>query len=357
MHFAIKIKKNSNRSTKSVIKVFKKARKCYREGMRFDSARKTGSGGHNILILAGSVEEQLVADTIESGGSIRDATYSVNEYRMDTLGALHVGETCVRNAIYRLNPDIRKTGKRACSSKNIEWQKCRCNWSMQLGLRTGAWTWDNSSGPPPDHFNIDKIGGVIPLSAIAWWDETSKRCKLDGSFGRNISIVFPRDKNGALDPNGTYNEHRTEMTVKYTQHADFVLGVAMVEMGGEFKGIRLEPIEYTGMWMHTIESFEKQRGQVWAWAKDHGSARKFITGSRPPKGPSSKLYELDSVTRIPNVGPTKAKSLLESFNIETVVDLKNCPSANVSESIRNAAENALHGAYSDDNDNPKVVDH
>lgn len=167
---------------------------------------------------------------------------------------------------------------------------------IQLVKATGIASGCNCMGqqnqwpPPPDHFDIDKIGGVIPLSAIAWWDETSKRCKLDGSFGRNISIVFLRDENGKLDPLGTYNEHRTEMTVKYTKHADFVLGVTKVESNdGQIKGVRLQPIEYTGMWMHTIESFKKQRGQVWALAKDHSSARTFITGSRPPKAQSNKL--------------------------------------------------------------------
>lgn len=73
------------------------------------------------MIPAGSVEEQLIADTIESGGSIKNTTDTVNEYRIDTLGAILVGETCVSNAIHRLNPDMRKVAKKPCGGNNSLW--------------------------------------------------------------------------------------------------------------------------------------------------------------------------------------------------------------------------------------------
>ena len=341
-------------STGSVLAVFKSAYECLQKGNEYTPYRKKRSENRNRLISRGSVEEQIIADCFESGGSTKEATEKVNEYRSQ-INATHVGNSTVLTAMHRLKPVIRKIGHKAMGnySPDSTWAKGRFGWARQLAIQYGVLTWEEPEDPPA-FFDIEQIG-KIERTQVAWWDETSKACILDGGFSAccKREVRFRRDENGRPDPNGkNLAQPRKITTVKFTQHADLVLGVAMIEkINEEVCGIRLKPVDYTGCWIHTIESMDNLRGQAWVMAKTKGSEREFVTGKRPKKSSDAELFTEDPVSRVMGIGPTKAKALSEK-GINTVGDLLASSAVNISAAVRSRILKAMSGAYQD-----KTVDH
>jgi len=108
-----------------VLRVLRDVIECHKAGVRYDPARKFGSGGHNKLIKMGSVEEQLVADLMESGLSLTQTMYLVNLHRRGR-GLGEVGRSAVHSASLRLCPvrtamPKRKQGPTACSFRKNDW--------------------------------------------------------------------------------------------------------------------------------------------------------------------------------------------------------------------------------------------
>ena len=50
-----------------IVRVLEDVVQCHKLGVEYTPARKAGCGGDNKLILLGSLEEQIVADNMESG--------------------------------------------------------------------------------------------------------------------------------------------------------------------------------------------------------------------------------------------------------------------------------------------------
>jgi len=75
---ALKMQKGSRNTIKAVLL---KVLACHEEGIIYSGDIESGSGGQTKLIVLGSVEEQIAANTIESGLGYLQATHDVNQYR------------------------------------------------------------------------------------------------------------------------------------------------------------------------------------------------------------------------------------------------------------------------------------
>ena len=75
-----------------IVRVLEDVVQCHKLGVEYTPARKAGCGGHNKLILLGSLEEQIVADNMESGLGLTQTTRLVNVYRREE-GLLDVGRS------------------------------------------------------------------------------------------------------------------------------------------------------------------------------------------------------------------------------------------------------------------------
>ena len=157
-----------------------------------------GHGGHNKLILVGSVEAEMIADIKEEGLSLLVAMHQVNKYRR-TKGLGHVGWSAVRSAYIRMCSVVTKIMPCAQGSTDPEslWAKARLLWVTQLALRFGILKLEDCTPTeaaycqdmPPLHFG-----------QVCHWDETHKKV-LMGLMGKNKNkqCRFPRDEDGKAD--------------------------------------------------------------------------------------------------------------------------------------------------------------
>ena len=180
-------------------------------------------------------------------------------------------------------------------------------------------------GACPAHFD-PRLIAHIERTQVAWWDETSKKCVLDGAHTSLYHHRFKRNADGKLDSNGTLRERIACTVPKFQQRADLVLGVAVVEYNdnpGVEVGIRLKPVDYTGKWVYSDAAMDEERAKVWALAKKaKGAKRKFVIGQRPAAGEGVELFEEDDVGRIPKIGGKRAGDLLSNHGVKTVGQLK-----------------------------------
>ena len=65
-------------SQKTVERVITRVREAAKRKGEFTGEIKKGSGGHNVLLLPGSEEAQLIADTMEDGGSLKIYKWALN---------------------------------------------------------------------------------------------------------------------------------------------------------------------------------------------------------------------------------------------------------------------------------------
>ena len=112
----------------------------------------------------------------------------------------------------------------------------------------------------PTYFDRTKLTPLC-LYAIAWWDETHKKCTIGGQGAGLIDSYykFPRDANGKIDlENGKYSEEeKVILQVKFENEVRLCLGVAvLMDQKGNKKGIRLEAYDYTGKMLLSIKDFQ-----------------------------------------------------------------------------------------------------
>jgi hypothetical protein len=149
-------------------------------GHEYTGERRRGAGGHNKLIIVGSVEEQILADAIESGCGFRQATRLVNEHRKQLdppPGLLEVVVSAVYGAHLRLEPVVTAIldRKQGSFDKTSGWAKARLMFVLQLlirfGLMTGVAAWCFLVGVPvgalfaagvPAYFATENLGSLEP---------------------------------------------------------------------------------------------------------------------------------------------------------------------------------------------------
>ena len=92
-----------NGSRNVVKRVLLDSLRCIDEGVPYCSARKlTAVENSRALIQRGSEEEQILADCIEEGQSVKSATSYVNDYRREK-GLAHIGVSAVQSWCERMN--------------------------------------------------------------------------------------------------------------------------------------------------------------------------------------------------------------------------------------------------------------
>ena len=74
---------------------------CHKARIQYNPARNLGSGGHNKIITLGSIEEQMVADHMESGLGLTQTTVLINLHRRESE-LEEVGRSAVYSSHLRL---------------------------------------------------------------------------------------------------------------------------------------------------------------------------------------------------------------------------------------------------------------
>jgi predicted flap endonuclease-1-like 5' DNA nuclease len=317
-------------------------------GKTFDPAIARRRGRLHILQLDG--DEALIAvGELEDGGSRQSATEVVNEHRAKN-GLDPVSESTIYALTRRLNVQTTRVKKRPQGdySPGSPWAQARFNWTRQLGVLYRTWEWNSADGPCPKQFDPAHLPH-IQRQQVAFWDETAKKCSLDGAHSSQYQHRFPRDKDGKLDPNGVVTAPEVKkMVPKFQQRCDLIVGVAVVALPDAPDTLvarRLKPVDYTGKWVYTERMMDQKRTAVWAAAKTHGSTSQFVTGRRPKPGKGVELFDNDDVARIPGVG-AKVKAKLTDAGITTVGQLKaHGDETLVGAGVRSAAAAAEPGTY------------
>ena len=108
----------------------------------------------------------------------------------------------------------------------------------------------------PDYFNPKKLTPVY-LNALVHWDETHKKPKYGRKTGkgkgRGTQTRYPRDADGAPDPNGTLAKRETQKQVKYDHESRFCLGAAVnTNAAGTSVGARPPYFEYSAQQIETV---------------------------------------------------------------------------------------------------------
>ena len=307
--------------------------------------------GRPPLLATDGPEAQIVADEMEGGGSRKSATEAVNDWRLKR-GLIHVGEGAVYSLTKRLGVNSRRVGKAPQGNFDPDsaWALARFNWARQLAVMFGEWNWDPADGACPPEFDPARLSS-IQQQQVAWWDETAKKCVLDGSHTSKYHHRFKRDADGKLDQNGELAPLIKRLVPKFQQRSDIVVGVAIVELAaqpGVLIGRRCEPVDYTGRWVCTEATMDDHRRGVYSDVRETGS-RAWVTGARPKAGVGVELFEGDPVERIVGVGPAKIAQLaaLEPPVI-TVRDLmERGVAAGMPAAVLAAARTATPGVYVD----------
>ena len=87
--------------------------------------------GKQLMIKAGSHEEQIIATWMQTGLGIRQTTVMFNDYRTE-VGRVHVGRSCISDTFQRMLPVITKIRKRQQGNKNNEaWTLARKDQTKQ----------------------------------------------------------------------------------------------------------------------------------------------------------------------------------------------------------------------------------
>ena len=129
-------------SYKTVRKVLEDAWKLHLRGEVYSGAhRLTGRPSNNpALITPGSKDEQLIADLIEDGSTLRKTMRRVNiQRKMDNPNKLHVGVSAVRTVVQRLKPEVCAVTARSQGSSDptSPWCRARYEQFQQYRLRLG----------------------------------------------------------------------------------------------------------------------------------------------------------------------------------------------------------------------------
>lgn len=227
----------------TVKKVLEDGWKLHLKGEVYEGThRLTGRESNNkALVRPGTVDEQLIADLIEDGASLREVAEKVNISRKSRdRSAITVTINSVRTVIKRLNPIITKIEARCQGSTdpNAPWSRARYAQFQQYRLRLGRQRFSKLTirdMMKPCFHNLSEHRFKIEQSTF--FDETHPKC-VDGTMARgNSQTRFPRGINGNIDPDGVYNERRTYSNQKYGSDIRLMLGCGMKkDQDGNMKG-------------------------------------------------------------------------------------------------------------------------
>lgn len=321
----------------TVTTVVKEVSRAFNSGTAWLPKKKVIVRPNRQLITKGSPEEQIVADVMEQGGSVKQATSQLNE-RLKAEGKLlrgksHVGETAVYNAVKRANPVSTPILDSPQGSDNdVDWAHARLFWVSQLQIRLGRITGveatefcygvsikDESMVPP---FFKEDLLGRIDSDAITYFDETHKKTQIGAkghcAKGARTQHRFRRDSNGALDDAGGLAPRQAAKKVKYPYESRFLLGCAKTKNDdGENVGMRLPPFDYSGKLVVSISDWRlAEQMEIHRVRQLPGDGAPWVTGQRG----NNELWKLDLVSKVKGIkSATEAK--LNAAGIHTVQDL------------------------------------
>jgi len=313
-----------------LLPIFEKIVECIRTGEKFHpSMVETRGGNRKITLQLDSIEAQIIADSIESGLSLRRTWHNVNRHRQDNGDEL-VSESCVSYILRKMRPKIVRIKKRKQGSTDVNsnWAQARYAWTRQLLARFGRLERTPSIGPVEAKFD-QHIQGKLDLNQIVWWDETHRKC-LIGSIQnptKTYDILFPRNLEGKFDQKtGQYSkERKTKLNVKYEKECRLGLGVAMVQPLSQDGvpmpsiGRRCQPFDYTSKVMIGIPDYNRLMKVEFQRIKSlKGTNGYWYESSRDPL---ILYYQSDPTKMLKGVGK-KSAEMLESIGIKTVGDLK-----------------------------------
>eukprot|EP00536_Pseudo-nitzschia_multiseries_P017575 jgi/Psemu1/51457/gm1.51457_g len=248
----------------TVIQVCTDVLYCQDNGIFYSGKGNYSTTGRPPIVALDSIEVEVVADSIESGNSVRMSTVIVNKYRKKLeLPSFTYSATV-------------KRGKQGSKTKEDAWCRASFRWLAQLLLRFGKIDFSHAmfwkllgeayvENQPPPCYDVALLT-PLKLSRIVWFDKIHKQCHIGQSGSRigpgrpNIAISFKRNEFGKLDPNGKYAaSDKSVLQVKYKREARFCLGVFMTD---DDKGHRVDEIfEYREKKLITRAEREKLRLQ------------------------------------------------------------------------------------------------
>jgi len=305
---------------------------CRAQGVAYTGRRRPYSAYKPVVLECDSYEAQLVADSLEEGFSLQQATNLVNKHRMDNDMDL-VSNSAVYSLSKRLQPEVSPIKKIKQGSKDVnsDWAVSRHQWIMQLLCRLGRrHELDHHElllpdGSMPDYFDEEKLAPyMLELQHIAWWDETHRKCTIGSETaqaGRKLQIKFKRNEFGQIDlKEGTYTaDDKIEMNVKFPAEVRLCLGVATVwDPSGNEKGVMLKPFDYSGKIILSKKDYDRKVDD------EIDRIRKLVGGKQAGWIVSMReegvLYSNDPLTALSGLGPATFKKLLD-FDIVEVEDL------------------------------------
>lgn len=303
-------------SRETVRNILLQVMNCAKKGLKYCGNRLQGSGGHNKMIFHDSIEQQIIADAIEDGLGLRQATNLVNVYR-NSKNKIHVGVTSIYSAYLRMQSTVSpiKAAKQGSSDVDSPWAVARLGWCTQLAIRLGIF--QPTIQPCPEYFNLEKIGS-ISLTQLVHWDECHKIIEVGGhgAGGSKSQVRFPRDWNGRYDPNGILRPEKYFLNMKYTEESRFSLGCAIVELEShEIEGRRCNPFVYSEKWICTIPDWNDMKNREIARVQSlPGNGPPWVTGHR---NKDNGIFMEDCISLLDGLGKTVA-ARFNSSGITTV---------------------------------------
>ncbi len=169
--------------------------------MTLEKAGSIRSGASTYLLSTATIDARIAVHELENGGSRKSATEFVNQHRREN-GLEAVGVSTIYNLMHRLGVVTTPVRRRPQGdfSPDSKWAKARFN----------SWAWDDAEGPCPQEFDPVKIPH-IKQEQIAFWDETAKKCELDGPHASQYQHRFLKNEQGHPDPNGTLGSEVKKM--------------------------------------------------------------------------------------------------------------------------------------------------
>jgi hypothetical protein len=308
---------------------------CKKAGISYEGERQVGDAkvGKRPHLAVDSVEAQIIADALESGGSIPTACWLANQHRKET-GADSLCIAPVRSLVKRLDASVEKIKKRAQGSllSTSVQARAKLGWNTQLLVRFGKLSdvalegLKDEQGHLPDYYNLG-LRDCTKLNecGTAWWDECHKKCTI-GELGIQAEhhIKFRRDMNGKVDlKNGTYDDAEVHhVNVKYEQEVRQCFGCAMVNVLGteeqQIVGKRARSFDYSGKTIISIKAENQNiKNECDRVRKLPRASGKWVYDPRA-KG---TVYADEPTGALPKIG-TVLKKRLDSFGIMTVKAIK-----------------------------------
>ena len=134
--------------------------------------------GNSSAIKDGSIELQILADALEAGKSMDEATLLVNEHRFED-GSQPVGRSAVYARSLSLEPNVSMIGTQSQGNRDVNsnYGKARYNYVRHLLVRFGHKPAHDADLPDPfpDWLDAEKLaagGFMLSINQIGFWDET-----------------------------------------------------------------------------------------------------------------------------------------------------------------------------------------